>query len=319
MRRRDVLVGGAAALLWPSLAPAQPEKVPAIGVLVIDSPAAEAFRRGFKEALRGLGYTEGRDVRFEFRTGQGNARLQELAADLVRNKVDVIVTWFTPTAFAARKATSDIPIVMGAAGNPVETGLVASLAHPGGNITGIAGVGAERAGKLVELFREALPSSRRVAALANAPDPFSKPFLAAIEASGKAIGMTIDPVPIEGVAGLDAAFATMAKDPPDALIVQPSLGMERPAKLALEHRIPAASIFPAFAESGGLISYAADYNDVYKTVAIYVTKILKGARPAELPVERPDKFILTVNLKTAAELGLSLPRSFLARANEVIE
>ena len=131
-----------------------------------------------------------------------------------RNKVDVIVTWFTPTAFAARKATSDIPIVMGAAGNPVETGLVASLAHPGGNITGIAGVGAELSGKLVELFREAVPSSRRVAALANAPDPFSKPFLAAIEASGKRSGMTIDPVPIRRCSGLDAAFATIGEGSP---------------------------------------------------------------------------------------------------------
>lgn len=319
MRRRDVLVGGAAALLWPSLAPAQPEKVPAIGVLVIDSPAAEAFRRGFKEALRGLGYTEGRDVRFEFRTGQGNARLQELAADLVRNKVDVIVTWFTPTAFAARKATSDIPIVMGAAGNPVETGLVASLAHPGGNITGIAGVGADLSGKLVELVREALPSSRRVAALGAVSDPFSKPFVAAIEASGKAIGMAVDPVLVDGVAGLAAAFARMAENRPDAVIVQPSLGMEQPAKLSLQYRIPAASIFRAFVENGGLISYATEYTGIYRTVAIYVDKILKGAKPADLPVERPDKFILTVNLKTAAALGLSLPRSFLARANEVIE
>lgn len=320
MKRREflasLLVTGAATRRAASAAPSG---TAAIGLLVIDSPAATDFQRGLKEELRNLGYIEGRNVHFEFRAGEVNARLPELAEELVRDKVDVIVTWLTPTAMAAKAATHDIPIVMGTAGNPVETGLIESLSRPGGNVTGIAGVGAEVAGKLVELVREALPSARRIAALCLASDPFSKPYLASIQSNAAIAGMTVDPVWVQSRTGLDAAFAEMAHNPPDAIIAQPSLGLERPPELALKYRIPAVSIMREFAGHGGLLSYGTDYPALYKTVAIYVQKILKGAKPANLPVDRPSKFTLTVNLETAKKLGLALPQSLLLRADEVFE
>src|SRR5438093_8837237 len=191
MRRRDLLalLGGAAA--WPSAGLAQQKKMPTIGVLVVGSPGSERFWRLFRDGMRELGYVEGQNVRYEFRADLQVARLPQLAAELVRLEPDVIVTWFTPAARAAKQATSEIPIVMALAGNPVETGLVQSLARPGGNVTGTAGVGAEAAGKCVELIREMLPSARRVAALVNAPDPFSKPFLEQIRLGGAATGTAI--------------------------------------------------------------------------------------------------------------------------------
>jgi putative ABC transport system substrate-binding protein len=208
---------------------------------------------------------------------------------------------------------------MGSAGNPVETGLVESLAHPGGNITGIAGVGAELAGKLVELIREMVPSVHRVAALANAPDPFWKPFVEKVQAVGKGTGTTIDPIMIQGPQELEAAFTNLEKNRPDAAIVQPSLGSKRPAELALQHRIPAVSFIREFAKDGGLMSYWAAEADVYRRAASFVDKILKGAKPVDLPVEQPTKFELVVNLRTARELGLSIPPAFVARADEIIE
>jgi ABC-type uncharacterized transport system substrate-binding protein len=322
MRRREFVCTftAAAALLWPIVGATQQAKVATIGVLIAKSSGSEQFRQGFPQQMRKLGYVEGKTVRYEFRSDEGEAsRLPALAAELVQLKPDVIVTWFTPAAFAAKQATRDIPIVMGSAGNPVETGLVASLSRPGGNITGIAGVGAELAGKLVELIREMLPSAHRVAALANAPDPFSKPFVAKILSAGKATGTEIDPIMLHGPGELETAFASMEKDPPDAVIVQPTLGLEAPTALALKHRIPAASIVPEFAERGGVMSYAATPADVYRRAAIFVDKVLKGAKPADLPVEQPTKFELIINLKTAKALGLTVPQALLARADEVIE
>ena len=248
MKRREffatLLATGAAARCAAIAAPAG---VASIGLLVVKSPAAADFRRGLKEELRKLGYIEGQNVRFAFRSGEADSGLPELAAELVHDNVDVIVTWLTPSAMAAKAASRDIPIVMGTAGNPVETGLVASLSHPGGNVTGIAGVGAEVAGKLVEFIREMLPSAQRIAALCLAPDPFSKPYLASIQSSAAAAGVAVDPVWVQNGEGLDAAFASMARDHPDAIIAQPSLGLERPPELALRYRIPAVSIMREFA------------------------------------------------------------------------
>jgi putative ABC transport system substrate-binding protein len=187
--------------------------------------------------MRKLGYIDGQTVRFEFRSDQGQAsRLPDLAAELVRLKVDLIVTWFTPAARAAKQVTSDIPIVMALAGNPVETGLVESLSRPGGNVTGMAGVTAELAGKNLELIRELLPSAQHIAALANAPDPFSTPFVEQIRHTGAATGTTIDAIMIHGAEELEAAFPAMQKDRPDAIIVQPSLPTKRAAELALKYR-----------------------------------------------------------------------------------
>ncbi|HEV2336207.1 MAG TPA: ABC transporter substrate-binding protein [Stellaceae bacterium] len=294
--------------------------MPTIGVLVVQSLGWKQFLRLFKESMRRLGYVEGQNVRFEVRSDQGDrGRLPELAAGLVRLKVDVIVGWLTPAGTAAKQATREIPVVCAICGNPVETGLVESLARPGGNVTGIAGVGAELAGKTVELIRDMLPSARRIAILANAPDPFSKPFVEKIRLAGNATGIAIDAIMLPGPQGVEAAFVGLGRDPPDAVIVQPTLGLERPAALALKDRLPSASILSEFVDVGGLMSYAAAEADAYESAAGYVDKLLKGAKPADLPVQQPTRFELVINLKTAKALGLTIPHSFVLRADKVIE
>jgi putative ABC transport system substrate-binding protein len=321
IRRRKFLATlcGAAAT-WSLAALAQQPKVPTIGALVIGNISPEQFWREFRQGLRDLGYVEGQNIRFEFRSADGHLdRLPELAAELVRLKVDIIVTWFTPTALAAKQATREIPIVMAETGDPIGTGLVASLPRPGGNVTGIASVTAELAGKSVQLIRDMLPSARRVTALANATDPFSKPFLQQIQLGGEATGTTINPVSISNSEEFETAFAAMEKDRPDAVIVQPSLPTKRAAELALQQRVPAVSVPRWFAEQGGLMSYSAIYADLFRKAAVYVDKILKGAQPADLPVEQPTRFQLVINMKTANALGLTIPESFLSRVDEVIE
>jgi putative ABC transport system substrate-binding protein len=320
MRRREfITLLGAAA--WPPAARAQqPGKLPTIGALVIGNTNPEQFWREFRQGLRDLGYVEGQNIRFEFRSAEGQLnRLPELADELVRLKVDVIVTWFTPAALAAKQATREIPIVMAETGDPIGTGLVASLPRPGGNVTGMASVTAELAGKCVQLIRDMLPSASRVTALANATDPFSKPFLQQIHLGGEATGITINPIRISSSEEFDAAFAAMEKDRPDAIIVQPSLPTKRAAELALKHRVPAVSVPRWFAEEGGLMSYSTRYAELFRKAAVYVDKILKGARPADLPVEQPTIFELVLNMKTARALGLAVPPEFLARVDEVIE
>jgi putative tryptophan/tyrosine transport system substrate-binding protein len=320
MRRRDLIAFVGAASALASFAAAQQLKMPTIGVLVVGSPASERFWRLFQQDMGELGYIEGRNVRYEFRSDMGEAsRLPALAEELVRLKVDLIVAWFTPAALAARQVAHQIPIVMALVGNPVETGLVASLAQPGGNVTGMAAIGAELAGKLVDVVHELMPAARRIAALANVPDPFSKPFLHGIESNGAAAGLTIDPIMIHSSAELDAAFSALEKERPDALIVQPSLPIRRVAELALRHGVPAVSFIRDFADQGGLLSYGSDEADAYRKATVYVDKILKGAKPADLPVQQPTKFELLINLKTAKALGLTVPQSFLVRADEVIE
>ena len=321
MRRRKfiALLGGAAAMRALA-AQAQQPKMPTIGALVIGNINPEQFWREFRQGLRDLGYVEGQNIRFEFRSAEGHLdRLPELATELVRLKVDIIVTWFTPTAVAAKQATHEIPIVMAETGDPIGTGLVASLPRPGGNVTGIASATAELAGKSVQLIRDMLPRARRVTALANATDPFSKPFLEQIELGGEATGTTINPVRISS-SELETAFASMEKDRPDAVIVQPSLPSRRAAELALKHHIPAVSVPRWFAEEhGGLMSYSARYVELFRKAAVYVDKILKGAQPADLPVEQPTHFELVINMKTAKALGIDVPPTLLARADDVIE
>jgi putative ABC transport system substrate-binding protein len=321
LRRREFigLLGGAAAVR-PLAAHAQQPKMPTIAALVIGNINPEQFWREFRQGLRDLGYVEGQNIRFEFRSAEGHLdRLPELAAELVRLKIDIIVTWFTPTAVAAKQATHEIPIVMAETGDPVGTGLVASLPRPGGNVTGIASATAELAGKSVQLIRDMLPRARRVTALANATDPFSKPFLEQIELGGEATGTTINPLRISNSEELETAFASMEKDRPDAVIVQPSLPSERAAELALKHRVPAVSVPRWFAEEGGLMSYSARYVDLFRKAAVYVDKILKGAQPADLPVEQPTHFELIINMRTAKALGIDVPPTLLSRADEVLE
>jgi putative tryptophan/tyrosine transport system substrate-binding protein len=322
MRRREFigLLGGAAAIQTLA-AHAQQPKMPTVGALVIGNINPEQFWREFRQGLRDLGYVDGQNIRFEFRSAEGHLeQLPELAAELVRLKADIIVTWFTPTALAAKQATQEIPIVMAETGDPVGTGLVASLPRPGGNVTGIASATAELAGKSVQLIRDMLPWARRVTALANATDPFSKPFLEQIKLGGEATGTAINAVRISSSEELETAFASMEKDPPDAVIVQPSLPSKRAAELALKHHVPAFSVPRWFAEEqGGLMSYSARYVDLFRKAAVYVDKILKGAQPADLPVEQPTHFELVINMKTAKALGIEVPSTLLARADDVIE
>jgi len=321
MRRRAfIALFGSTAVAWPLRGTAQQAKAPKVGVLVAGTPDPEPFWRIFREGLHDLGYTEGQSILFEFRSAQGNpSLLPALASELVRLNVDIIVTWQTPTVRAAKEATKDIPIVMADAGDPIGTGLIASLARPGGNITGIAGVTAELAGKSVELIREMLPAVTRVAALCNGSDPFSRPFLGQIELGGRAAGVEIRALTLRGSDELDLAFSQMSNERIDAVIVQPSLRTQRAAELALKHRLPAVCVPRWFAEEGGLMSYCPKYSDLYRQAATYVDKILKGSKPFDLPVQQPTKFELVINLKTARALGLTVPPTLLARADEVIE
>jgi putative tryptophan/tyrosine transport system substrate-binding protein len=320
-RRQFITLLGGATVLWPLASVAQQAaKVPVIGALVIGNTDPAQFWRLFRQALRDLGYVEGQNIRFEFRSAEGQAdRLPELAAELVGLNVDVIVTWFTPPAQAARQATREIPIVMADAGDPVGTGLIASLSRPGGNVTGIAAITAELAGKCVELIRDILPSARRVSALINVTDPFSKPFLEKIQLGGEATGTTINPIRISKGEEFEAAFAEMEKKRPDAVIVQPSLPGKRAIELALKYRVPAVSVPRWFAEEGGLMSYSPRFPELFRQAAAYVDKILRGAKPADLPFVQPTRFELVINIKTAKSLGLTIPESFLLRADEVIE
>jgi putative ABC transport system substrate-binding protein len=238
---------------------------------------------------------------------------------LAQLKPDVIVTWFTPAATAAAQATREIPIVMAVAGDPVATGLVKSLSRPGGNVTGMSGVAAELSSKLVEYVREMLPSAHQVAALANALGPFSKPFLEQVRLAGSAIGIGINPVLIREPRELDAAFAVISRERFDAVIVDASLPIKRAAELALNYRIPSACAYRPFADEGGLMSYSFAEADLYDRAAAIVDKVLKGAKPADIPIEQPSKFELIINLKTAKALGVAVPPSLLASAEEVLE
>jgi len=321
MRRRDFIkMLGISAAAWPLTARAQQAHIPKIGVLVAGTPDPQQFWTIFRQALRDLGYIEGQNIQFEYRSAEGDrTRLNGLAIDLARMNLDIIVTWQTPTVMAAKQATHSIPIVMADSGDPVGTGLVASLARPGGNVTGMAGVTAELAGKSVELIRQIIPSSTQIAALCNGPDPFSKPFLHHIELGGEAEGVAIKPVILSSNDQLDAAFSKMSDEHVDAVIIQPSLPTRRTAELALRYHLPAASVPRWFADEGGLLSYSPRQADIYRKAASYVDKILKGANPADLPVEQPTKFELVLNLHTAKGLGITIPPKLLAVADEVIE
>jgi putative ABC transport system substrate-binding protein len=248
----------------------------------------------------------------------GDDLLPEKATELVRLKADVIVASLTPAIQAARHATSDIPIVMAPAGDPVATGLISSLARPGGNITGVSGAAVETAGKRLELIRELSPSVSRVGVLANETDPFALPFVAQLGQSARSIGMEIEVILVRPDAPQAPAFEAMSAKRLDAFIIE--LGTIRPdtAGLAIKHRLPSSGP-RAWPFAGGLIGYSGNVAEIYRLAADYVDKILKGRRPADLPVALPTKFDLAVNLKTARALGLEVSPTLLARADEVIE
>jgi ABC-type uncharacterized transport system substrate-binding protein len=300
----------------------QPTKIPRIGVLAMEGgmvATPDRFQAEFREALRERGYVEGQTMLVDYRwvaAGQAD-RLNDLAAELVRLPVDLIVAVSTPAAQAAKRTTLAIPIVF-LAGDPVGTGLVASLARPGGHVTGVTGIGAEIGGKCLELLRELLPAVTHVAVLVHATDPFARPFLEDIQAAAQPVGVRIHPVGVQGEEEFDGAFTAMVHEGVTAVIVQLILATPRAAALAVQHRLPAMATSEAFAESGGLMTYGPKSAWRWQSVVTYVDKILKGAKPADLPVQRPMTFELVINLKTAQALGLTIPSSLLFQATEVI-
>jgi putative tryptophan/tyrosine transport system substrate-binding protein len=319
-RRQFITLLGGAAASWPLAARAQQARVYTIGVLTLTSPSPEPLLKALREGLHDAGYVEGRNLRLEIRSAAGSPDLQlERATELVRLKVDLIITFFTPTALAAKQATREIPIVMAGAGDPVAVGLVASLARPGGNVTGQSSGGAEVAGESVELIRELIPAARRVGVLADESDPFAKPYMAQIGQAARSAGMEVETIMTRPGQPLDAAFETLTGNRVDGLLIQGSIARKEMLDLAIKHRLPALTSTRLGPPLGALMSYASDYVTLARESAVYVDKILKGAKPADLPVAFPIKFELIINLKTAKALGLEVPPTLLARADEVIE
>jgi putative ABC transport system substrate-binding protein len=315
MRRREfiMLLGGATA--WPHAA--QGQKIPRIGVLMVNN--AEPLGP-FQESLRELGYVEGKTIQFEPLSAEGRvARLPELATALVNRKVDVIVAVLTPAVSAAKNATRDIPIVMAPAGDPLATGLVASLARPGGNLTGVSATGAETGAKNLELIRDALPSATRVAVLAHATDQFTRGFVEGLEQGAQLLRMALHIHMVRGAGDLEPAFAAMVQEHAQAVIFQGSVTTREAIELALKHKLPAFSPVKTAAAAGALMSFSASYVERARVIAAYVDKILRGANPGDLPVQQPTRYEITINLKTAKALGLEVPPTLLARADEVIE
>jgi putative tryptophan/tyrosine transport system substrate-binding protein len=312
---------------WAVAEAQQPTKVPRIGYLAVSSAAAHAPRtEGFRQGLRELGYIEGKNIVIEQRYAEGNLdRLPELAAELVRLKVDIIVAAGGINVIpAAKNATKTIPIVMGGSGiDPVVAGLVESLARPGGNVTGLTNLTRELGGKRLELLKEAVPKVARVAVLydqANQPSVIEVKEVLPVAA--RALGLTIQPWEVRRADGFEKVFAVLNKQRPDGLHVGGGSLMganrKRIASFALKSRLPSLFTDKEAVDAGGLMSYGADAVDGYRRVATYVDKILKGAKPADLPVEQPTKFDLVINLKTAKQIGLTIPPNVLARADRVI-
>jgi putative ABC transport system substrate-binding protein len=283
-------------------------------------PYLEALRQG----LRDLGWVEGQNIAFEVRFAEGKTdQLPSLAAELVRLGVDIIVTSTTPAALAAKQATKTIPIVIGFAADPVGSGIVASLARPGGNITGWTHLGLDLRPKYLALLKEAVPTAHRFAVLWNPTNPVHKPSLKGIEAAAERLKVELHLVGVQDPKDLESTFSAMAGGRVEALVVFPD-GMflaQTPLiiGLAARHRLPTMYGVKEYAEAGGLMTYGPNVSDMFRSGASFVDKILKGAKPAELPVEQPTKFELVINLKTAKALGLTVPQALLARADEVIE
>jgi putative ABC transport system substrate-binding protein len=319
MRRRDFivcLVGTAAAR--PLATHAQQKAMPVIGMLDGGDPGP--FLTEFGRGLRDLGYVEGKNIQIQVRTAAGKSELlPSLAEELVRQRPEVIVARLTPAVRAAKEATKTIPIVMAPAGAPLETGLIASLSRPGGNITGLSITSVEASGKRLQLMREMLPSLQRVAMLANAADPISNPLIAEAERAAPSLGLQINPILVNGSQVIETAFGAIDKERVGAVIMQSSLPEKSVVLLALKHRLPLISTTRSAVDAGALMSYAGRLADAYRAAAVYVDKILRRAKPADLPVEQPTKFELVINLKTAKALGLTVPQSLLQRADEVIE
>jgi len=325
MRRREfiTLLGGAAAA-WPLAARAQQPAMPVVGYLSAGSPEAFAPRlRALRQGLTELGYVEGRNVAIEYRWAEGRAdRLSEIAAEFVRLKVDVIVTYATTGTLAAKQATSAIPIVFAIAGDPVGTGLVASLARPSGNVTGLSLQLTEVSGKRLELLREAVPDLRRLAILGNVGNPFTVLEIDEVQAAARTLGLEVHTPEIRRAQDIAPAFEAL-RGRADAIYVSTDplvfTNLTRINTLALGLRLPTMLASREDVEAAGLMSYGANFPDLFRRGADFIDKILRGTKPPDIPVEQPTKFDLVVNLTTAKVLGLTIPESFLLRADEVIE
>jgi putative ABC transport system substrate-binding protein len=327
VRRRVfiTLLSGAAAA-WPLAARAQQAAMPVVGFLDSQSPDALADRlRAFRQGLKDTGIVEGENVAIEYRWAENQIdRLPQLAAELVRRQVAVIVTGAPPSAFTAKAATTTIPIVFGVAEDPVRLGLVASLARPGGNLTGINFLSTELAAKRLELLRELVPAASRVAVLVDPNNAAgTESTLRDVEPAARAMGLQIHVLNASTIREIDAAFATLVRERPDALFVGPSpfLTAQRVqlVQLTAYHRVPATYVGRQYTEIGGLMSYGASLTDAYRQMGVYTGRILKGAKPADLPVVQASKFELVINAQTAMMFGLEIPPQLLARADEVIE
>jgi putative ABC transport system substrate-binding protein len=326
-RRRFLLTSLAGVLATPLAAEAQqPSKMARVGYLEFGSaapgtPHLEAFRRGLRE----LGWIESQNIAIEVRYAEGKQdRLAEFAADLVRLKVDVIFASATPAALAAKQATTTIPIVIGFVADPVGSGLVPRLARPRGNITGWTHLaGLELNAKRLEILKEAIPEATRIGALWNPANPIHEPSLRVIEAAAQRLKVQLHPKGVQDPHELEGAFSAMAQERLQGLTVPPD-GMflvhrARIIELAAKHRIPTMYGVRELARAGGLMAYGVNLPEMYRHGALFVDRILRGAKPADLPVEQPTKFELVINLKTAKALGLTIPPSLLARADQIIE
>jgi putative ABC transport system substrate-binding protein len=330
MRRRQFLslLGGAALLPLAGLDTVraqQSSKIRRIGFLGNSTAALEANLIGpFRQGLRDLGYQEGGNVQIEYRWADGNyQRFPKLIAELISSKVDVIVTAGTPASLAVKKATSSIPLVMIAVGEPVATGLVASLARPGGNITGVTSIAPEMEGKRLELLREVVPGISHIAVLWNAASPVQVIQERETRAAAQVLGVKMLSLGVRTREEIEDALAAIDKERPGALLVLADrLFLHHRTRImdfATQRRLPGVHAYRELVEAGGLMSYGPSYADMHRRAAWYVEKILKGAKPADLPVERPTKFDLVVNVKAAKAIGVTIPASFLLRADQVIE
>jgi len=330
MQRREFIIGIAASTSWPLVAPGQQAigpgaKIPRLGILMPSESSTNL--QAFESGLRALGYIEGQNIFIERRYGDPKGeQLRGLADELIKLKVDVILAWSTPVALAAQQATSTVPIVGAVMADPVNDGLVASLARPGGNITGTSFLGPELVAKRLQLFREVIPKLSRVAALWH-PHAYGERTMASmskeVEASSRKLGMEIQFVPAANPDELNGAFSKITEEHAEAFIVLPSPMLfsqyKRIVVFAASNRLPAVYQAREFVDAGGLMSYGANLAELFRSAAPFVDKIFKGAKPSELPVEQPTRFELVVNLKTAKDLGLTITREFLLITDEVIE
>ena len=325
-RRSFLTLLGGAAVAWPVTAGAQQnQRAHRIGFMGNSTAELEANLVGpFRDGLRALGYEEGRNVIIEFRWADGKYdQFPALVAELLAAKVDVIITAGTPATLAIKKATSTVPLVFIAVGDPVGTGVVPNLGRPGGNITGLSSIAPDLEGKRLELLREVVPKLSHVAFFLNPANAFHTASMRQARVAAQSLGIKLQPMEVNKSEQLDGAFASIVKEKPDALLILADRiflhNRKRMMEFAIQQRLPSVNAYRELVEAGGLISYGPSYEDMHRRAAVYVDKILKGTKPADLPIEQPTKFTLLINLKTAKTLGLTVPPTLVARADELIE